>query len=77
MYKRQVLDRANQGSGVQIFPIAALSKGLRGEEPTDADALKKAGAIALSDDGNNVDNANLMRDVLILSLIHIYWHRFR
>ena len=60
-----VLDRANQGSGVQIFPIAALSKGLRGEEPTDADALKKAGAIALSDDGNNVDNANLMRDVLI------------
>ena len=60
-----VLDRANQGAGVQIFPIAALSKGLRGEEPTDADALKKAGAIALSDDGNNVDNANLMRDVLI------------
>ena len=60
-----VLDRANQGSGVQIFPIAALSKGLRGEEPTDADALNKAGAIALSDDGNHVDNANLMRDVLI------------
>lgn len=60
-----VLDRAKQGSGVQIFPIAALSKGLRGEEPTDADALKKAGAVALSDDGSNVDNANLMRDVLI------------
>ncbi|MEA4933957.1 MAG: dihydroorotase [Lawsonibacter sp.] len=60
-----VLNRAQQGSGVQIFPIAALSKGLRGEEPTDADALKKAGAVALSDDGSNVDNANLMRDVLI------------
>ncbi len=60
-----VLDRAQQGSGVQIFPIAALSKGLRGEEPTDADALKRAGAVALSDDGSNVDNANLMRDVLI------------
>ncbi|MEM5780458.1 MAG: dihydroorotase, partial [Lawsonibacter sp.] len=60
-----VLDRAQRGSGVQIFPIAALSKGLRGEEPTDADALKRAGAVALSDDGSNVDNANLMRDVLI------------
>ena len=36
-----------------------------GEELTDAEALKKAGAIALSDDGVNVDNANLMRDVLI------------
>jgi dihydroorotase len=60
-----VLDRAKEGSGVQIFPVAALSKGLRGEEPTDAEALKKAGAVALSDDGCNVDNANLMRDVLI------------
>ena len=39
--------------------------GLRGEEPTDAEALKKAGAVALSDDGCNVDNANLMRDALI------------
>jgi dihydroorotase len=57
--------RAKVGSGVQVYPIAALSKGLRGEEPTDAEALKKAGAVALSDDGSNVDNANLMRDVLI------------
>ena len=60
-----MLDRARQANGVQVFPIAAVSRGLRGEEPTDAEALKKAGAIALSDDGSNVDNANLMRDVLI------------
>lgn len=60
-----VLDRAKEGSGANIFPVAALSKGLLGEEPTDAEALQKAGAIALSDDGSNVDNANLMRDVLI------------
>lgn len=62
---RYVLDRARQANGVQVHPIAALSKELRGEEPTDAEALKAAGAVALSDDGNNVDNANLMRDVLI------------
>ena len=60
-----VLNRARQGCGVEVYPIAAVSKGLRGEEPTDAEALKDAGAVALSDDGNNVDNANLMRDVLI------------
>ena len=60
-----VLGRAREACGVEGYPIAALSKGLRGEEPTDAEALKKAGAVALSDDGNNVDNANLMRDVLI------------
>ena len=60
-----VLSRAKQANGVGVYPVAALSKGLRGEEPTDAEALKKAGAVALSDDGCNVDNANLMRDVLI------------
>ena len=60
-----VLNRARQGCGVEVYPIAAVSKGLRWEEPTDAEALKDAGAVALSDDGNNVDNANLMRDVLI------------
>ena len=62
---RYVLDRARQANGVGVYPVAALSKGLRGEEPTDAEALRRAGAVALSDDGSNVDNANLMRDVLI------------
>lgn len=60
-----VYNRAKEGSGVQIYPIGAVSKGLMGEELTDAEQLKKAGAIALSDDGVNVDNANLMRDALI------------
>ena len=60
-----VLNRAKEACGVQVYPIAALSKGLRGEELTDAEALKKAGAVALSDDGSNVDNANLMRDAMI------------
>ncbi len=62
---KYVLDRAKEANGVGVYPVAALSRGLRGEEPTDAEALKAAGAVALSDDGNNVDNANLMRDVLI------------
>ena len=61
-----VIDKAQtQGCGVNVYPIGALSYGLKGEVPTDAEALKKAGAIALSDDGQNVDNANLMRDALI------------
>ncbi|RHR11131.1 dihydroorotase [Pseudoflavonifractor sp. AF19-9AC] len=60
-----VLGRAKEACGVQVYPIAALSMGLRGEELTDAEALKKAGAVALSDDGSNVDNANLMRDAMI------------
>ena len=62
---KYVLRRSMAGSGVQVFPAAAVSKGLAGQELTDAEALKRAGAIALSDDGNNIDNANLMRDALI------------
>ncbi len=62
---RYILNRAKEGSGTAVYPVGALSMRLEGQEPTNADALKKAGAIALSDDGNNVDNANLMRDQLI------------
>ena len=60
-----VYDRAREGSGVNVLPIAAVSVGQKGEELTDAKALKKAGAAALSDDGVPVMNANLMRDALI------------
>lgn len=60
-----VLNKASQACGVQIHPIAAVSKEMAGEELTNAEALKNAGAIALSDDGCNIDNANLMRDALI------------
>lgn len=60
-----IRQKAAQGCGVHVYPIAALSVGLQGGELTDGEALKKAGAVALSDDGCNVDNANLMRDALI------------
>ncbi len=48
-----------------IFPIAAVSMGQRGEVLTDAEALRASGAVALSDDGMPVQSANLMRDALI------------
>jgi len=60
-----VKDRAAAACGVHVYPIAALSRGLKGEELTDAEALKEAGAVALSDDGSNVDSAELMRNAMI------------
>jgi len=42
-----------------------VSVGQKGQQLTDAEQLKKAGAAALSDDGMPVDSANLMRDALI------------
>ena len=63
---RYIIEKSeNQGSGVHVYPIGAVSKGLSGGELTDFEALQQAGAIALSDDGVNVDNANLMRDAMI------------
>ncbi|MDR1885709.1 MAG: dihydroorotase [Synergistaceae bacterium] len=45
----------------RVRPIAALTKGLLGEELTEAGELAEAGAAALSDDGKSVRNANRMR----------------
>ena len=44
-----------------------MSQGEKGEALTDFEELKQAGAVALSDDGMPVQNANLMRDALILA----------
>ncbi len=60
-----IKEKAAQACGVHVYPIGAVSKGLQGSELTDGEALKKAGAVALSDDGCNVDSANLMRDAMI------------
>ena len=62
---RYVLDRAAQGIGVRVYPVGSVSREMNGIELTDAEELKQAGAVALSDDGCNVDNADLMRDALI------------
>ena len=62
---RYIYQRSAEGSGVNVLPIAAVSAGEKGEHLTDAKALKEAGAVALSDDGVPVQNANLMRDALI------------
>jgi len=53
-----------------VFPIAAVSLGQRGETLTDIEALHAAGAVALSDDGLPIQSANLMRDALIRAQFH-------
>ncbi len=48
-------------TGVRVFPVAAISQGMRGEVLTDFALLKEAGAVAVSDDGRPVRNAALMQ----------------
>lgn len=47
-----------------ILPIAAITKGLAGEELTDMAGLVASGAIAFSDDGRGVQNSLIMKQAL-------------
>ena len=62
---RYILRRAAEACGVRVWPIGAVTMGEKGETLTDAQALKEAGAVALTDDGFPIQNANPMRDALI------------
>ena len=53
--------RAKEVDLCKIHPIGAITKGSKGEEMAAIAGMKKAGAVALSDDGVAVKNARLMR----------------
>ena len=58
-----VLRRARDTSIVHVHPMAALTKGLRGEEIAEIGRLKAAGAVAFTDGARSVTNAQVMRRV--------------
>src|SRR6202040_4088958 len=59
-----VLRRARDTAIVNIHPMAALTKGMRGEEMTEIGLLKAAGAVAFTDGDKSVTNAQVMRRAL-------------
>jgi len=59
-----ILSEAKKRAVVNVFPVAAITKGLRGEELTDMADLEEAGAVAFSDDGHPVGNSQTMRRAL-------------
>ena len=60
-----VLRRARDNAIVHLHPMAALTKGLNGEEMTEIGLLKAAGAVAFTDGAKSVTNAQVMRRALI------------
>ena len=56
---KYIINKA-KGAAVSVLPYGSVTIGQNGEELSDFAALKKAGALALSDDGNPVQNARLM-----------------
>jgi len=53
--------RAAQCNLARVYPVAAISKGLAGQDQCDFEELKLAGAVAVSDDGNPVMDSRMMR----------------
>jgi len=64
-----IISEARKIAMVNVFPIAAVTKGLGGAELTDMADLKRAGAIAFSDDGQPVHNSEVMRRALEYSTL--------
>jgi len=64
-----IITEARKRAVVNIYPVAAITRGLAGEELTDMADLSQAGAIAFSDDGQPVANSLVMRRALEYSLL--------
>lgn len=62
---QKIQDEAKRVGVCNVFPYASVTVGEKGEELTDFETLKNAGAIAFSDDGMPVVRAKIMRDALI------------
>ncbi|HSW61548.1 MAG TPA: dihydroorotase [bacterium] len=61
---RYMLERATLGNGVKLYPVAAASRGLKGEGLSPIGELKEGGAIAISDDGKPIKNTDLLKRVM-------------
>ncbi len=56
-----ILRRAQATAKVRVLPMAALTRGLKGETMTEIGLLQEAGAIAFSDVGRSIANARVLR----------------
>jgi dihydroorotase len=54
-------ERAQKNACVNVFVTGAITKGLAGEELAPIGGLKRAGVVAITDDGHCVQNNELMR----------------
>ncbi len=61
---RFILERAGRAGLVNVFPAGAITKGLEGKELAEIGEMVKAGVVAITDDGNPVENNQIMRRAL-------------
>ena len=59
----QVLDKGKE-TGIHVYSVACIYKGMAGKELTDMDALKEHGAVGFSDDGKPIESMELMLEAM-------------
>ena len=62
---QKIINEAKRVNLCNVLPYASVSKGEKGEEISNFEELKNAGAIAFSDDGMPVVNSRMMREAII------------
>ena len=63
-----ILDRAREAGLANVFPIGAITKGSEGKELAEIGDLRRAGCVAISDDGRPVMNSLVMRRAMEYAL---------
>ncbi len=61
---RYIREKANAEGIVEVYPVGAATKGLRGERLAEIGLMREAGIVALSDDGFPIRDAEILRLVL-------------
>lgn len=61
---RYVLEEGKK-TGIHVLPAACVSVGMKGQELTDMDALKAAGAVGFTDDGIPLMDQRLVRQAML------------
>lgn len=61
---RYIIMRGEEAGYARVYPIACITKGMKGEELTEMATLMGAGAVAFSDDGRPVSDSGVMRNAL-------------
>ena len=61
---RYILDAAERGSVVHLYPTGCITVGMKGQALAPIGSLKRAGVVAITDDGDCVQSNELMRRAL-------------
>jgi dihydroorotase len=61
---RYIIEKAREAALARVFPVGAITRGSEGAELAEMAEMKEAGAVAVSDDGRPVMNAQVMRHAM-------------